>query len=371
MRYKTVREGSVIIRIPEARIPEEGEVFYNPEMVFDRNISVAVAAVAERFIEIPKNKIRACDLLAATGVRALRYAREAGLRVTANDASKKAVALIKENARQNKIKIKITNLNANVLLTQHFDLIDIDPFGSPINFVDSAVNSFSFRGLLACTATDLGPLVGSYQEVCLRRYGLRSMFTDYNRELGVRILITAIMRRFFQREKTFVPLLTYARRHYFRVFGLVRYGNKNVNRALRDFGYVSHCFSCGWRSLGLYQKCGDCKNKTEFCGELCLGDIQNAQFCEAVAKELWRRGWGQEAHLVKSVHDEVPFPFYYDIHDISKRLQVSPPSLARVTKMLSEKGYSCSRTHFSGTGIKTNAGFADVVKALKGAGKKD
>ncbi|QQG39305.1 MAG: methyltransferase [Candidatus Aenigmatarchaeota archaeon] len=367
MPYTHIQEGSVNILTPKVARPEEGEVFYNPEMAFDRNISVAAASVADAFTELPKSKMRVCDLLAATGVRALRYAKESGFAdVTANDSHEKAAAVMRENAKQNGVALNVTNTDGKLLLAkEHFDFIDIDPFGSPIEFVSNAVRSFSFRGFLAFTATDLGPLVGSYPDVCRRRYGLRSLYTDYNRELGLRILITAVMRKFFEAEKTIVPLFAYARRHYFRVYSKVRYGNKNVNAALRDFGYVSHCFACGWRSLGLHTACEACKSKTEFIGEIYLGDLHAQEFCTLAADELWKRGFSNEAHFVTETGHEPQFPFYYDTHYISEKFKISAPSIEAVCSALAEEGYKCGSTHFLRTAIKTNAPFDEVVKAVK------
>ena len=65
-----------------------------------------------------------------------------------------------------------TNKNLNVLLSENrFDYIDIDPFGSPVGFVDSAMRSIKNGGVVACTATDTAALCGVYPRVCQRRYG--------------------------------------------------------------------------------------------------------------------------------------------------------------------------------------------------------
>ena len=365
MPYKTVQECSVKLLVPQARIPEEGDVFYNPVMRFDRNISIAVASLLDKILEKSKETIRVCDLLAASGIRALRYSKEAGLDVTANDISPKAAELMRKNAKQNGASLEIVQKNANVLLaTENFDFIDIDPFGSPVYFADAAAGSIPFRGFLAATATDLGPLMGAYPEVARRRYGLRSLDTDYNKELGLRILITAMQARFFAREKTFVPQFAYVRRHYFRIYGRVRYGNKNVNATLKDYGYVSHCFECGWRACTLAQTCPLCKKKTEFCGELYLGDIQNIDFCTEVSEELWKRGFSEEAAFVKSVGEEAQFPFYSNTHYVAEKLKTSSPRIESVIAKLQEEGFKATRTHFCGTAVKTNAGFDEVKKII-------
>ena len=44
--------------------------------------------------------------------------------------------------------------------------VDIDPYGSPCTFLDSAVQCVRDGGLLMCTATDTAVLCGNHGEVC-------------------------------------------------------------------------------------------------------------------------------------------------------------------------------------------------------------
>lgn len=44
--------------------------------------------------------------------------------------------------------------------------VDLDPYGSPSMFLDSAVQSVVDGGILMCTATDLAVLCGGNGEVC-------------------------------------------------------------------------------------------------------------------------------------------------------------------------------------------------------------
>jgi len=50
----------------------------------------------------------------------------------------------------------------------HFSVfqVDLDPYGSPSVFLDSAVQSVADGGILMCTATDMAVLCGSNGEVC-------------------------------------------------------------------------------------------------------------------------------------------------------------------------------------------------------------
>lgn len=44
--------------------------------------------------------------------------------------------------------------------------VDLDPYGSPSVFLDSAVQSIADGGMLMCTATDMAVLCGGNGEVC-------------------------------------------------------------------------------------------------------------------------------------------------------------------------------------------------------------
>lgn len=54
------------------------------------------------------------------------------------------------------------------LLCKSFELfqVDLDPYGSPSIFLDSAVQSVVDGGMLMCTATDMAVLCGGNGEVC-------------------------------------------------------------------------------------------------------------------------------------------------------------------------------------------------------------
>jgi tRNA (guanine26-N2/guanine27-N2)-dimethyltransferase len=63
-------------------------------------------------------------------------------------------------------------------MSQHrneFDVIDLDPFGCPSIFLDSAVQSVKNGGVLLVTATDMAVLAGNSAETCYVKYGAVSL----------------------------------------------------------------------------------------------------------------------------------------------------------------------------------------------------
>ena len=49
-------------------------------------------------------------------------------------------------------------------------MVDIDPFGTPSPFIESAAISAKAGGMLCVTATDTSALCGTYKEPCIRKY---------------------------------------------------------------------------------------------------------------------------------------------------------------------------------------------------------
>src|SRR3990172_1687374 len=141
-------------------------VFYNPHMALNRGLCVL-------FMKTQGTGLVFADVLSGSGAKGLRVAVEASNTVFLNDANKDAVKLIKKNAALNKVKLDVSNMDANRFIHENrglFGFIDIDPFGSPVPFIDPAVLSLKKKGYVGLTATDTATLCGVYPETCLRRY---------------------------------------------------------------------------------------------------------------------------------------------------------------------------------------------------------
>ena len=67
-----------------------------------------------------------------------------------------------------------------------YQWIDIDPFGSPVAFLDSAIQSLARTGMLEVTATDTAALTGSSLSSQQRRYGAKGIVDNYAHDDAVR-----------------------------------------------------------------------------------------------------------------------------------------------------------------------------------------
>lgn len=345
-------ENGIKLNIPENhQKPESSEVFYNPEMEMNRSLSVASAKAY-----FGKEKTKVLDPFSATGVRGVRYAKELKGKVLASDVSQKAVNLTKKNAELNDAEIEIKREKANVILNKkYFDLIDIDPFGTPAPFLHSASKAIKNEGMLGITATDATALCGVYPKVCFRNYGAVPLRSEYCHEIAMRILISASAKAAAVYEKSIEPKLVLNDRHYFRLQLKVERGAKKSNKCLENLGFIYHCSNCGARKIeaGKFaeeKKCS-CGNEFKIAGPVWTGKLFDKKFCKKVLPEI------QEKKLKKKVNlmiEEAGKPaLYYDVHEVFKGGSI--PKMGKIIEKLEENGFEASRTHFKPTGIRTNA----------------
>ena len=366
MKLMKIKEGKVKISVPEGRI-YDASVFYNNEGEMNRDISVSAIQVFQKEF---KEKITICDALSATGVRGIRYAKEiSGIKeVVLNDKNPMAIKLIRKNIKENKVKrCVVSKDDANMLMRKNvFVVIDIDPFGSPDIFMDSSARSVYHRGFLCVTATDQSALAGTYPESCFRKYGIKTIRTSFYNELGVRILISFIIHSLSRYDRAFVPVLSFADKHYYRVFGRIEHAGR-MSDLLKNFKYVSYC-SCGNWTVGTKEKCS-CGKKFGLIGPVYLGSIEDKKFCKKILSEIRKRDFVMKKHEEKLLNllieeSEMP-PLYYDLHFLAKKLGFKIPKTESLSKRLEANGFKVSRTHFCPTAIKTNADFKDLKKILK------
>jgi tRNA (guanine26-N2/guanine27-N2)-dimethyltransferase len=364
MKFKKIQEGDVKISVPEGVI-YDASVFYNPEGEMTRDVSISAFQVFQKEFE---GKITICDALAGSGVKGLRYAKEiSGIKkVSINDKNPSAVRLIKKNAKANKLtkKCSITEEDASLLMRNNsFDIIDLDPFGSPNTFIDSAAKSIYHKGFMCVTATDQSALAGTYPDSCLRKYGIKPIKSEFYNELGVRILLSFVMLNLARYDKAFVPKLCFSDRHYYKVFGKIEHAGK-ITELLKEFGYVNYCPVCGDRKFGKVEKIDSNGHNFINCGLIYLGNMNDRAFCEKVLEDIKTRNFRikkDEMKLMNTIIDESEMPpFYYDLHYLSKRLKKETPKFEALIKRLKDRGFRTSRTHFCLTAIKSDADFQTI-----------
>ena len=355
---------------PEEEEPDkDSEVFYNTEMLLNRDISEIAARVFKDQVEL--DEFRICDPMAASGIRGFRYSDTAD-KLHLCDTKPAAIESIEKGLEANNIEAEVHHEDANIVLSRYrnfFHIIDVDPFGPFTKFLDSTARAASHTGFVGLTATDNGAASGSYATVCERRYGSKPLRESFMHEIGLRIYIKEAFRNFARFDKCFDPKICFQERHYARVMGRVTESKSRTNRSLDKIGKLSFCPECRWRKLEKVQECGYCGNQEmKYAGPLWTGAIGDQRFTEKMIEEMPEE-WGESLDFLEKFHSEcaIRTPFY-DIHDMSSEVGVQAPKTDKVLENLREKGYIISRTHFESTGIRTDAPFEDVREAIRKEG---
>jgi tRNA (guanine26-N2/guanine27-N2)-dimethyltransferase len=359
-----VIEGTTELLVPEAFCKKgpgtrTGDVFYNKQMEFGRDVSVMFGRAVFR----EGDKI--LDGLAASGARGLRLANETGVRAdfALNDRNLAAAVLMKENASTNSldhVRILCRDLRA-VLAEEQFDYIDIDPFGTPVDFINAAVQSVRNGGTIAITATDTAPLYGTYPRTSLRRYGALSQRSPFAHETGVRILVGFMVREAARHDRACEPLLCYHTDHYFRCYLRVVNGAARADAALKRLGYAR--FDKASLERGIVTERSDKADA----GPLWTGRMSSEELLEAMkaTKDL-----GTSARCEKYLglwrEEAAAPPLFYKLDELAKRTKHSPPKLLDMVGSLAEAGFAASRTHFDPKGVRTDAPLEDLLRVYRG-----
>ncbi len=345
--------------IEEGRVSiETGDVFYNPRMEMNRDITVAC-------LEALPEVATYIDAMAASGIRGIRVKKELSrdIEVTANDWDGPACELIQKNAEHNGIRLNVSRCGANTLLSStQFDFVDIDPFGTPAPYINSVC--WAAKRAMGITATDTAPLCGAHLKSGIRTYAAYPLKTEYYAEMGLRVLLGKVAREEAKYDRALRPLLCHTTEHYVRLYLGVAYGRADADAMMGDLGFVVHCFKCKNRytlrglAVQAPDTCPVCGARTKIGGPLWLGATKDGAFVETVIGVLEKGPYNKKERAIRLlglVRDELDTPTFYDQHAICRDLKATPTGIGTLLDTLRELGYGASRTHYLGVGFKTDA----------------
>ena len=385
-----IREGKVQVLVPKLEAygvvpsdyaPSKAPVFYNPVMEFNRDLTVLVFKAYQHMVN---HEISICEPFTSQGIRGIRFAAEIDgvTKVLISDINTTAYELAKHNIELNKLEniITLKHKDANCVLSNNaspkkrFDIIDIDPFGTPVPYLDSAFRALKNKGLLAATATDLAPLCGVHAKACVRKYGGKPMRTEYCHELAVRLLAGCMASLAAKHDIGIRILFSHSSDHYIRAYAQIDYGAKKGDESLKNTGCILHCFSCLHREtahhiFGKSDLCPECGSKMEHAGPLWIGSISDPAFIEQVIKENQNTAFRNSAKITKLLTlakaEALAPTTYYVIDKLSGKLKLPAPSVQAFLTALQNSGFQAVPTHFNTRGIKTNAPALTMHKLLR------
>ncbi|NWS94413.1 TRM1L protein, partial [Mionectes macconnelli] len=274
---EVIKESATDVQVlPNHSTPQKTDSYFNPKMKLNRQlIFCALAVLAEE-----RKPIECLDAFGATGIMGLQWAKHlrSSVKVTINDCNENSVKIIKENCHLNKMKVKlntkegasdgtvgdgeentdtieVTEMDANVIMhLRSFDFIHLDPFGTSVNYLDSAFRNVRNLGIVSLTSTDISSLYAKAQHVALRHYGCNIVRTEYYKELAARIVIAAVTRAAARCNKGIEVLLAVSLEHFVLVVVRVLRGPSTADSSAKKIRYLIHCQWCEER---IFQKEGN------------------------------------------------------------------------------------------------------------------
>lgn len=375
-------EGKARLALP-VQYGSKPRVFYNPKMSLNRDLAILFAS--SHFG--PSRRLRICDPMTASGVRAVRYVLETPnvMSVLASDNEAQTVEAARTTVRLNGLqdRISIVQSDASLLLSSHvterFDLVDLDPFGSPAAFFENALRATLDGGVIAATATDMGPLTGARASACIRKYGIVPVRSEFEKEMAVRILAACMTIAAARLELGIEIAFSHASDHYARIYARVTKGRTSANLSTRSLGFLEYCPKCLRRNgygkldfIGTF--CKDCGGKTRIGGPVWLGPIWDAQTVRVMidrAAVLQSSRLSEIQSILKCASEEHEGPpFHYRTDAFSRRLGLKPPALKLVLNKLQDLGFEATKTHFDPTGFRTNASSQEITSIFQSLAKE-
>ncbi len=372
-------------RRPDGAVePSWAPVFYNPRMVFNRDVAVLFIYTFFK----GQTGLRVAEPLAGTGVRGIRLALETPgvAELVLNDADPEAHRLIERNLELNGLAglAEAHKMDANALLYKlkgegrSYHYIDLDPFGSPIYYVDAALWALRRGGVLAITATDTAPLVGTHRAACIRRYGAAPLRSDFDKEAGLRILVGAVVRRAAMREFSAKPILAYYADHYYRAYFLVERGARRTDEALGVMGFYAYCDECLHReALRGYPappripgECPRCGSPLALGGPMWLGSLCDRDLVARMLGSLEDLPYLETMDRIRTLLEKLSVECgienpYVRIDELCGRMRINMPSPKLVAAVLEGMGYSAVVSHFDPRAVKTDAPLEEVRRVVE------
>jgi len=420
------REGRTLMRVSERPDSQRtgpvtrrgGGVFLNPAMSGSRTRSVLLLDYAMESGMLGDGAVYALDGLSAGGLRARRWLNELPvenarrLDVTISDLDSDALSWAMGSHLEfppmhggGELSSSVGDLR-KLVLSHGRHWVDIDPFGSPLPFLDSAIQSLARSGVIEVSATDSAALTGSSRGAMLRRYGARVRTDGLAHDSALRVMLANLARTAARHDRCIEPLLSIWDSHHLRVSARVRKSRKGANAVEGNLGWrvysptqeevVASIESGLHPSYSLSSLPMTCllplshpveRQDPRISGPLWIGKIGDESAMSSMTEEKALRlcapefvsgdlsGWGERdfemerrriVRSVKNIEEEgaiISSASHILVDDLSSWLNIgAPPSPAVMVSELREMGHRASLTHYGKPSFRTDATWDDIVE---------
>uniref|UniRef100_A0AAZ3STX5 tRNA (guanine(27)-N(2))-dimethyltransferase n=2 Tax=Oncorhynchus tshawytscha TaxID=74940 RepID=A0AAZ3STX5_ONCTS len=267
--YEIMKElGTNVQLMPNHTTPQKTDTYFNRKMKTNRQlVFCSLAVLAEE-----RNPLESLDAFGATGIMGLQWAKHLrnAVKVTITDINEVCVKMIRENCNLNHIRVEgsrgssrvpdggagdvdgvpiatveVAKMDANVIMhLRSFDYIHLDPFGTAVNYLDSAFRNIRNLGIISVTSTDTGSLYSKSLNVTMRHYGSNIVRTEYYKELAARMVLATVARAAARCNKGIEVLLAVAVEHFVLVVVRVLRGPTQADESAKRIRQLIHCQWC-------------------------------------------------------------------------------------------------------------------------------
>lgn len=366
-----------------AKIVKENDTFFNPAQKLNRDISAEV--IKEYFKD--KESFRILTSMSATGLRGIRYLNEIpNSKLFFNDICPKAVETIQknlhlnsfddfkvvgenENLRESDCRINVTKSDCHIIMNKYhsyFDVIDIDPFGSCAEFVNSAFKAIKHNGLICFTCTDKAALCTN-ESKCYMKYNSTIKKVFCKNETPIRVLLSYISREFAKYDAKIIPILSLSVDFYVRV--IVRVYKGKGKTVLSDNALVSICNCHRIEKIPLASaygtNCQSCNANAKIYGPFWVGELHDKSMVEKILLKVKEEGNERMVGILRLISQETNDLFYYEMPKMASLLKINCCKLKEIMNGLSNAGYQVSLTHCDNNSFKTNASVDVIAELMK------
>ncbi|KAG0440010.1 tRNA (guanine(26)-N(2))-dimethyltransferase [Dictyocoela muelleri] len=409
-------------------ISKSSDVFYNPSQTLNRTLSVI-------FLKTIPNRFTLLECMSATGLRSILYLKNLNAKITLNDKSKAAYTQILQNLKINnfinfceKEKLDnrdqcesdlnpiVYNLDCNILMLSHsFDVIDIDPFGSPMPYLRAAFRSVKHKGILCITATDTAVLCCNRNK-CFLKYSVLTRKTQNYDQIAIRVLLGAVCIEASRNNCYIEPLFSVSIDFYVRIFIRVykqvklqvayykmcyclkyceredvvkiKRNNRNCknNNNYKSYKDEIKSYKDEIKSYkdkiknnnSIPSSCDLCNQKILLCGPFYDGSLNNRNIIQemiVINNELIKneKNIGNEKinGLLTVIKNELNIFESYNLSYLTKLIGISSIPMKKIMSAIVKNNYKVSLVHSSMTSIKTDMPLLELLSLLKGIKDKE
>jgi tRNA (guanine26-N2/guanine27-N2)-dimethyltransferase len=387
---------------------DEREVFYNAAMAASRTRSVLLMAheFQQNWLGPIDKPVRTLDALTATGARSLRWLHElpedtaARLQLTQVDRDATAIDWAATNLHHNPPKNSNSGVEQlvgdvrQIALGQGWQWVDLDPFGSPIPFLDAVLQSTARRAVIEVTATDTAALTGSSPSALRRRYGAKARLDSIAHDTGLRILLANIAQNAARHDRAIEPLLSIWDGHHLRVSTRVIRSVESANAVEDNLGWrIANPTTeevSGPEDEGVPHTLVPLSHPVDgsdprISGPLWIGPLGDAETMASMTEERVlqlsgpspdstvddselrkiRRGVVRSVRHLAEEASAIHATNLIVVDDIPARLGIgSPPSPAKLAAKLREAGHAAAVAAYGEPAIRTDAPWSAVSAAV-------